>query len=851
MSRPQSRRRARPQLTPLRRHVAAIITIALSTAFVAVLVLAGNLMTASIDQSSEAPFRGADLVIDMSGTDPVENPDGTLSAPPRPEIEGVETMWATGSSYVQMRPATGGGASRFVELRPLPPQEAAPTALREGRAASAPDEITLSPGAAEDFQVSVGEDLLARTVDDQGEEHETTLRVTGIVESSDTGSALFSFDSPWAVLTEANAPVLTGAPLGAYTSVWLASVEPGADPSAIIASSSSDAMQIQTAERAIADAKSQGLSGIVAMGSIFGVFVVIALVTAAVVVGNTFTVTLAQRTRDLALLRTLGATRRQVAATVRGESLRVGLLGSAAGMLLGHVLAQLALLAAFALGWTPGLGIVPASLLSVLLPLGAGVLVTGIAGIAPLRRATGVAPLEALRPVEASSRGAGRLRAAGSVVVFLVGLGLLLAGTGISLGGAQGIGLLMAILGGVLSFAAALIGLVVITPVATSLVGRLVRRIGGVPATVAAANTLRHPRRSAATISALLIGTTLMTMMAVGAHTAEVSLTADLDNRKPVDVIVRADAMPEDALAQVESVQGVADAVIVPTAELDVDSADTMTLYGPAAEQIDGIAVRDDISAKMADGVLLTGGDRAQKFGLHDGQEITVPAAGGGTVRLTVRLDGNLSMSLLTPATFAEVAGPSSATSMFVRLASPDDPARGGLDSITVLMNLQDWLEESGFENVRATGDGIEREMYGQILGVLLAITLGMLAVAVLVALVGVANTLSLGVVERTGENALLRALGTTRTQMRAMLAWEGLLLALIGAALGVALGMLYGTTGIMAIFGATFPTVVTVPWVQVLTVIGLTLLAGLLASVLPARRAASTAPAQALAAEG
>lgn len=844
MSRP-----VRPRLTPVRRHVAAVITIALSTAFVAVLVLAGNLMTSSLEASTAAQFRGADLVIDTSEVPPPPDADGALPTPSAPRIAQARSVWPVTSGYTELQAADGQAPPRFLELRALPPQDVAPAPLREGREATGAHEIALSAEAAEALQVAPGDQVTARIHDEEGTEQEVTLEVTGVLGPAASGSPLLSVGVPWAQLTAANAPVLTGMPLTAGTVTWHAALEDGADPAAVAETASQGGVRVTTAEEAIAKAQAEGLAGMVAMGSILGVFVVVALLTAAVVVGNTFTVTLAQRTRDLALLRTLGATRRQVGATVRGESLRVGLLGSVLGLALGHLLVQLALLAAHLLGWTPGLGIVPLSALSLLLPLLAGVAVTVLAGIAPLRRATRVAPLEALRPVEASSPGAGRARALGSAAAFVVGLGLLLAGTGISLAGTHGPGLLLAIAGGVVSMVAALAGLVVIAPVATSLLGRLVRRGGGVPAAVAAANTLRHPRRSAATVSALLIGTTLMTMMAVGAHTAEVSLTTDLDNRKPVDVLVRADALPEAALPAAADVQGVAQAELVPTAEVDVDASDTMTVYGPASAQIDAVAVRDDISAQMRDGVLLTGGDRAEQFGLHDGQVLAVPAADGSTVPLTVRLDGNLSLSLVTPATFARLAGTDPAQAMFVRLAAPGDPARGGLDSATVLMNLREALTDAGVAEPRIEADGVEREMYAQILAVLLAITLGLLAVAVLVALVGVANTLSLGVVERTGENALLRALGTTRSQMRAMLAWEGLLLAAIGAVLGVALGMLYGTTGIMAIFGSTFPTVITVPWVQVLTVVVLTLVAGLLASVLPARRAASTAPARALAA--
>src|SRR5699024_9441853 len=125
----------------------------------------------------------------------------------------------------------------------------------------------------------------------------------------------------------------------------------------------------------------------------------------------------------------------------------------------------------------------------------------------------------------------------------------------------------------------------------------------------------------------------------------------------------------------------------------------------------------------------------------------------------------------------------------------------------------------------------------------LLGITVGLLAVAVLVALVGVANTLSLGVIERTGENALLRALGTTRRQMQAMLGWEGVLLALVGAVLGIVIGSVYGTLGITALLGSTYPVSITIPWLQVGLVLVLAVLAGAVASVVPGRAAAHPAP--------
>ena len=180
--------------------------------------------------------------------------------------------------------------------------------------------------------------------------------------------------------------------------------------------------------------------------------------------------------------------------------------------------------------------------------------------------------------------------------------------------------------------------------------------------------------------------------------------------------------------------------------------------------------------------------------------------------------------------------------------ADPGTPEREGVDVFSLIDSVEEVSQGDGFEAASADVGGVERESYGQILQILLGITVGLLAVAVLVALVGVANTLSLGVIERTGENALLRALGTTRRQMQAMLGWEGVLLALVGAVLGILIGSVYGTLGITALLGSTYPVSITIPWLQVGLVLVLAVLAGAVASVVPGRAAARTAPAAALA---
>ena len=393
-----------------------------------------------------------------------------------------------------------------------------------------------------------------------------------------------------------------------------------------------------------------------------------------------------------------------------------------------------------------------------------------------------------------------------------------------------------------------LLTLVLLTRPLAALVARIVGRVGGLPARIAGANVARNPRRSAATIAALLIGTTLMTMMAVGARTAEATLTSELDSRRPIDMVVSAEQMPEDAAARIADLPGMDSAHQSARGDIEVGVPETMTLYAASEAALTETSHRPEMVDELADGVVLLGQERAERFSVADGQILEIEAPDGAIHELRVEVDANLQMSLVTPATHEQLLGDDARPAVLADFADPGTPEREGIDGHELASSVGELTQGEGYSEVQLDVGGLEREGYAQILGVLLGITLALLAVAVLVALVGVANTLSLGVIERTSENALLRALGTTRRQMRAMLGWEGILLALVGAVLGLALGSLYGVLGINALLGSTWPVSITIPWGQLALVLVLAVLAGGLASVLPGRAAARTAPAAALA---
>lgn len=833
----------RIRLTPRRRHLAAIITIALSTAFVAVMVLAGGLLRSSMSADIDDRMRGADLVAAAPAGDE-SGPAGTLA----PQIPGAVAVWPQGDLYATARSAAL-DAPAFITLSVDPPAAAGGTPIAEGRDARAGNEIVIDPTAADRLRVGVGDEItLPAEYSPTGAEQRLT--VVGISRGTQAGAIGGGY--PRIHLNQANTDAIAGP--GAFDTAagWSVALEDGADAQAVAAASTTDGMDVMTVEEARESQLDTMMRGAAALGLILGVFVLIALITAAVVIANTFAVTLAQRVRSLALLRTLGAQRRQVARVVLRESLAVGLIGSALGVVIGHALVQALLAGALAVGWLHGLLWVPMSAASVLLPVAAGLVVTLGAGMGPVRAATRVAPLEALRPApDSGGHAGGRLGLRGilGLAALVVGLALLGGGVALSHAGSTGGGTLLGVAGGALSFFGILVALVRVTAPLARLSGAVIGRLGGLPARIAAANTTRSPRRSAATIAALLIGTTLMTMMAVGSQSASQTLTTELASRKPVDIVVTAESMPADAAEELAGVRGVGDVAAVRRGDVQVGADEPMTVYGATGAQLDAVANRDDLGSLLRDDELLLGAERADRFGVHNGQELRITGADGAEHTVRVRVDGNLQMTLVTPATLEHlVAAPTPV--LLARFAEPGSADRGDADGISISTGVQDLAAGEGWQGADANGGaGIEREMYGKTLGTLLGITIGLLAVAVIVALVGVANTLSLGVIERTGENALLRALGTTRRQMRAMLGWEGVLLALVGAVLGIGLGTVYGILGIHALLGSAFPVIIAIPWAQIGAVLVLAVLAGWAASVLPARRAARTAPAQALAA--
>ena len=579
------------------------------------------------------------------------------------------------------------------------------------------------------------------------------------------------------------------------------------------------------------------------LAAVLLVFATVAVLVAGLVIANTFAVLLAQRTRELALLRCVGATARQVRRSVLGEALVTGFVSSVLGVLAGIGLA--AGVSAVVDGGESGIPLsgVSVPLYAVGVGLLVGTVVTLLAALAPVRAATRVAPLAALRPVDPAP-----LRSRPGVLRLVLGLVLLLPGIGLLGLGVVQAGVLVALPGGALSFLGVVLLAQRAVPPVVAAAGRLAGRFGGVPARLAAGNAGRNPRRTAATATALLIGVTLTTAMVVGASSTRATATANLDAEFPTDIVVQGlddvqglDEVPPALLGSLEGVEGVERGNVVLTGDLVGPDGETLYAQGVDPAEAAPTLRSTDETVLPEPGQALVPEWLAEGWAVANGDPLAL-TRDGRRLDLTVRLVDQNQPLVLTAADLRSLVPDAGVGEVWLRLTDADPDAQ--VDTVDRITDVTAGVDPSA----RVTGMITERNQIDEVLDLLLLVVTGLLGIAVVIALIGVGNTLTLSVVERRQENGLLRALGLTRGQLRGLLAWEAVLVAGVAAVLGVLLGGAYGLLGAASVLRGQGDIILAVPWLQVAAIVVVATLAGLLASVLPARRAARTAPVAAIA---
>ena len=603
------------------------------------------------------------------------------------------------------------------------------------------------------------------------------------------------------------------------------------------------------------------------------VFGTLAMFVAATVIANTFQVMVARQRRYLALLRTIGANKSQVRASVLIRSIILGAVASLIGV--GAAIGIMAILGAvkahtnslyFQLKLTPAV---------ILVPLVFGIVVTILASLNSSWAATRVSPLEALRPADLlENKQTSRIRLFFSVVMILSGITMTVWSlwqvrfnvTGDKAGKASGDGpnivAVIAVIGIILAFLGILLSANRWIPFMLKGIGSLVSRVGP-SSTIAVANIARNHSRVAATGTALLIGVTLVATLVTGAASAKQTMADMLDEHYSVDLQISADGLDAKALNDIRRIDGVAQAELVPQYAAMVKSGGEngagMTIFALDAHKIDRLLnsrVGKDLSGP--DALLLPESLMDKQKDFHDG--------------------GNLGLNILSPIQGDAHGGSTSVaqrlfvTSIYAPYQGIDASNLYGMTDSSLLNGVQPqtvqiWAKVdgsptvstfmdkvksalSGYSAVSVKGGLAEKQQWDRTIDSLLMIILGLLAVAVAIALIGVANTLSLSVLERRRESATLRAIGMTRKQIRCSLAVESGLIALGSSLSGMVLGLLFGWAAAYEIFSSLGTVAFPIPWSIGLVILLVALVAAVLASVLPARRVNRTPPVVALAEE-
>ncbi len=565
------------------------------------------------------------------------------------------------------------------------------------------------------------------------------------------------------------------------------------------------------------------------------VFAAIALFVASFIIYNTFSILVAQRTRETALLRALGARRRQILGAVLMEAVAIGLIAALLGLGVGVLVAMAlrGLLAAVGLA-LPGAGLVFAPATAVW-ALVVGVGVTGLAAVVPSRRASRVAPMAALRAAAVDESGQSRVRLAIGVSMLVGGVAALswgLFGSPPSAVALVGLGMAGVFL------ALAVLGPVIAVPF-VAVVGLPIARLGGVPGEIARENAMRSPKRTATTAAALMIGVGLVLTISVFAASAKASINKIIDNAFLGDLVIDSGTfgfggLSPELASELRDVPGVEAASGVRLGFAEIEGA-VRTLYsvdpatmgqivdvGIMAGRIEDMGVSDiAVYEKYAE-------DHDLAFG--DLLDVTFAETGVQRFRVSVIFERNELTGNFFIGNPAYEANYSDVFDFQVYvLRSPDaDPAavRRAVEATAARYANAEVQDLSQYKQSQA-------EQIDQ----LLTLIYGLLFLAVFIALIGIANTLALSIIERTRELGLLRAVGMTRRQLRRAVRLESVLIALLGTFLGGAVGVFFGWAMVQALADQGFSEFV-VPIVEVGVIVVLAVIAGVAAAVLPARRA-------------
>jgi len=696
--------------------------------------------------------------------------------------------------------------------------------MRQGRGPEKDNEIAVNEAVAKGAGIKVGDRVGVLT-----QLPKQTFTLVGIWGYSEGRDSLGGVQE--VAFTEPVAQRSMLGRTGLFTQVTV-SVQDGDDPAAVrdrIAAQVGPDYDVKTGEQLAADSSAQFKEALGFFNNILLGFAGVALFVGTFLILNTFSIIVAQRTRELALMRALGAGRRQVIGSVLVEALVIGLIAAVVGLGAGVGVGALlvTLFGSLSGGLDPApVGVPLAAILSSLI---VGVVVTVVAAVLPALRASRISPIAAMQDVATPDRPLTRVTVTGAVIgaagATTLGIGL------------YGTSSLWLILTGVL---VTFIGIALLTPlISKPVVGALGRLFSwSVPGRLGRLNSGRNPRRTAITAAALMVGIALVTGVTVVMDSAKSSLAAQAENTIKAEIVIGGDqngprppTFDQSVLDKAAALPGVRAAAGVWNDQAVIDGERTYVNatddLAKLAEAYGSPALPALTSSQMA---LST--QEATEHGWAVGSVLKVQLPRGEEHRYTVAAtydEDAMPGSYLLPAAATKEFGLTQPIFGFVRLAD-------GATVAQVLPEIKALVAESPEVNATDRSSFIAQQT-GDFDTVITMVQV-LLGLAILIAVLGVVNTLALSVLERTRELGLLRAVGLGRAQTIRMITVEAVVISVFGALLGVAVGTGLGAAVVRALASDGITDLV-LPWSQMGLYLGLAALVGVLAAVLPSIKAA------------
>ncbi len=701
--------------------------------------------------------------------------------------------------------------------------------LASGKAPTGPDQVVIDKTTSEETGYGIGSKVTVLLPSGSRVQPTVVGTAQASLSSSGAGATLVSWDLP-------TAETLLTKP-GQITQLRV-KAEPGVSQDALKQSVDKvlpDTVTSQTGAESAQDFAKQLNERLGFLNTFLLVFALIALFVAAFLIYNTFSILVAQRTRELALMRAIGATKGQVNRAVLVEAVVVALVATTVGLLLG-VLVALGLKGLFSLAGAPlpggGLTFLPRTFV---VAYGIGLVVTLISAVIPARRASSIPPVAALR--EDASLPPKSLRVRGIVGAALVIIAVIFAYLALNAGGGTRAATLLGV-----SALAAIIGALALAPVAARVILPLLATPfgGSAMGRLARENSRRNPRRTAATAGALMIGLTLISALSVIASSTAKSTDAVVDDVIGADYVILGanfQPFPPTVYSAVKDTPGIGTSTYVRSAVALLPGGDEqgsiITVLDPAkiAEVLNITMSQGNIADLEAPGTVIVDTKRAAETNLKVGSTIDVVTLKGPKQVKVVGLyepAGFFQGFASGYATGKQLGAPDLDSAVYLKLAP-------GADAKAVRADLDARLKPYPTATVQDQSE-FKAQIRDQI-NQLLVFILALLVLAVFIAFLGIVNTLALSVFERTREIGLLRAVGATRAQIRRMILIESVLIAIFGSILGLVLGVLYGV-GLQRVLASEGISELAIDVPQLAIFLIIAAVGGVIAALWPAWRA-------------